>query len=397
MLYLVSIFWVWLLLALVLGLVVGWLTFSREGKANWAGLLPWGLLLGAGAIVAALKLAPDGIGYWVDLAVLALAAYLTGCLVSALLRAAQSKPEVSAVEAPARVMPTMAPAGELAVEPAKAAMPIAQEASEEAITGLSGPRDGKGDDLTRIYGIDAETQKKLNALGLFHFDQIAALTPGNRRWLFRHLGYDGRFPSWWWRWRYDAEQIIAGKAPSTASATFGEIMPAPAKKPAAKKPTAKPVEVAKAEPAVAAPVIAEPAAATPVALAAMPADAGTKPAGIEAPRGGKADDLKRIKGIGKQNEGRLHGLGIWHFDQIGKWTAEEVTWVGTFLAFPGRIEREGWVEQARLLAAGGETEFSKRADAGLVESSLDTTNDDGQGNVIAVTPVKPAPKPKPKS
>lgn len=395
MLYLVSVFWVWLVLALGLGLIVGWLTFSREGKANWAGLVPWGLLLGAGIIVAALKLAPDGFGYWVDLTVLALAAYLIGCLVSALIRAGQSKPEVSAVEAPARVMPTIGPAaGELAVEPAKAAMPIAQEASEEAITGLSAPRDGKGDDLTRIYGIDAETQKKLNALGLYHFDQIAALTPGNRRWLFRHLGYEGRFPSWWWRWRYDAEQIIAGKAPSTASTTFGEIMPAPAKKPAAKKPAVKPAETVQAE---SAPVAVEPVIAQPVAVAAIPADAGTKPVGIEAPRGGKADDLKRIKGIGKQNEGRLHGLGIWHFDQIGKWTAEEVTWVGTFLAFPGRIEREGWVEQARLLAAGGETEFSKRADAGLVESSLDTTNDDGQGNVIAVTPVKSASKPKSKA
>jgi predicted flap endonuclease-1-like 5' DNA nuclease len=120
---------------------------------------------------------------------------------------------------------------------------------------------------------------------------------------------------------------------------------------------------------------------------AMASDSGetAKPAGLAAPRGGgKADDLKRIKGIGKQNEGRLHGLGIWHFDQIAAWTDEEVRWVGHFLAFPGRIEREEWVAQAKVLAEGGETAFSKRADAGEVATSRDDADDDGQGNIIPV-------------
>ncbi|WP_218823402.1 hypothetical protein [Inquilinus limosus] len=102
--------------------------------------------------------------------------------------------------------------------------------------------------------------------------------------------------------------------------------------------------------------------------------------GLAAPRGGKADDLKRIKGIGPQNEGRLHGLGIWHFDQIAAWTKANVDWVGSFLAFPGRIEREDWVGQARQLAGGLETEFSKRVDAGLVETSRDDGSK-GQRNV----------------
>jgi predicted flap endonuclease-1-like 5' DNA nuclease len=128
------------------------------------------------------------------------------------------------------------------------------------------------------------------------------------------------------------------------------------------------------------------ALAEPVTDVDSPVFEGAKPAGLAAPRGGgKADDLKRIKGIGKQNEGRLHGLGIWHFDQIAAWTDDEVRWVGHFLAFPGRIEREEWVAQAKVLAAGGETEFSKRADAGEVATSRDDTGDDGQGNVIPVT------------
>lgn len=80
--------------------------------------------------------------------------------------------------------------------------------------------------------------------------------------------------------------------------------------------------------------------------------AGRRPAGFAAARG-TADDLKLIKGIGPQNEERLHALGIWHFSQIAAWTPENVEWVGTYLAFPGRIEREEWLAQAAALAGTG--------------------------------------------
>ncbi len=126
------------------------------------------------------------------------------------------------------------------------------------------------------------------------------------------------------------------------------------------------------------------------ALAAMPATmprvegedliAGARPMGLLAPRGGTADDLKLIKGIGRQNEGRLHGLGIWHFDQIAAWTKENVDWVGAYLAFPGRIEREAWVSQAQELASGGETDFAKRVKRGEISTSKDDGSL-GQGNV----------------
>lgn len=98
---------------------------------------------------------------------------------------------------------------------------------------------------------------------------------------------------------------------------------------------------------------------------------GQRPLGLVAARDDKPDDLKLIKGIGRQNEDRLQALGIWHFQQIAAWTPENVEWVGSYLAFPGRIEREDWVAQAKELAAGGDTEFAKRARAGLVETSRD--------------------------
>jgi NADH-quinone oxidoreductase subunit E len=96
---------------------------------------------------------------------------------------------------------------------------------------------------------------------------------------------------------------------------------------------------------------------------------GTRPAGLAAARSGKADDLKRIRGIGPVNEGRLNALGVFHFDQIAAWAREEIRWVGTYLSFPGRIDREDWVGQAKVLAQGGDTEFSKRVDRGEVPTS----------------------------
>jgi len=87
---------------------------------------------------------------------------------------------------------------------------------------------------------------------------------------------------------------------------------------------------------------------------------GTKPPGIAAPELDKADDLKLIKGIGPRNERRLNGLGIWHFAQIATWSAENVKWVGSYLAFPGRIDREKWIDQARELATVHKAELSNR-------------------------------------
>ncbi|MGF1651018.1 MAG: hypothetical protein ACFCUN_11260 [Hyphomicrobiaceae bacterium] len=80
----------------------------------------------------------------------------------------------------------------------------------------------------------------------------------------------------------------------------------------------------------------------------------------------EADDLKRIRGVGILIEKKLNALGITTYEQIANWTAEDVEWVSQHLAFQKRIERENWVEQARILATGGETEFSRRVDRGDV-------------------------------
>ncbi|MEP9387352.1 ATP-binding cassette domain-containing protein [Mesorhizobium sp. KR9-304] len=71
---------------------------------------------------------------------------------------------------------------------------------------------------------------------------------------------------------------------------------------------------------------------------------------LAAPRGGTADKLTLIKGIGPVNESKLHEHGIFHFDQIAAWTQADIEAVEAYLAFDGRIAREDWVGQAKVLA-----------------------------------------------
>ncbi len=97
------------------------------------------------------------------------------------------------------------------------------------------------------------------------------------------------------------------------------------------------------------------------------ANEGTRPEALDGPRDGKADDLKQIKGIGPKMETLCNSLGFYHFDQIAGWTPDEVAWVDANLeGFKGRVTRDTWVEQAKILAAGGETAFSKKVEKGGV-------------------------------
>ncbi len=101
--------------------------------------------------------------------------------------------------------------------------------------------------------------------------------------------------------------------------------------------------------------------------APAPEGEGSQPEALSAPRDSGADDLKEIKGVGPKLESLLHDLGIYHFDQIAGWSPAEVAWMDANLkGFRGRVSRDDWIGQAKILAAGGETEFSTRVDKGEV-------------------------------
>ncbi|MEM0946886.1 MAG: NADH-quinone oxidoreductase subunit NuoE [Pseudomonadota bacterium] len=68
-----------------------------------------------------------------------------------------------------------------------------------------------------------------------------------------------------------------------------------------------------------------------------------------------ADDLKKLKGVGPTLERKLHAAGVMSFAQIAAWGPEDVAAMDEKLSFKGRIDRDGWIEQAKILSNGGET------------------------------------------
>ena len=93
-------------------------------------------------------------------------------------------------------------------------------------------------------------------------------------------------------------------------------------------------------------------------------EVGVRPPSLQSPRGGEVDDLKEISGIGLKIEEVLNSLGIYHFDQISDWEPSQVEWIENYLSVKRRVLKEDWIGQARLLATGGQTEFSKKVRRG---------------------------------
>ncbi len=136
---------------------------------------------------------------------------------------------------------------------------------------------------------------------------------------------------------------------SDTPAKKAEPKPA-AKKAAEKKPAAKKT-AAKSTASKSKSTAAKPAAKKAPAKKAPAKKAG--PERLKKARGGKADDLKLISGVGPKLEKTLNGLGFYHFDQIAKWKKADVAIVDDELSFKGRIERDDWIKQAKVLAKGG--------------------------------------------
>nr|WP_321462837.1 hypothetical protein [uncultured Cohaesibacter sp.] len=229
---------------------------------------------------------------------------------------------------------------------------------------LDAPRGGKADDLKKIKGVGKVIEGKLNNLGIYHFEQVANWTDEQAEWVSSFLNFKGRIERE--KWIEQAKALTGNMATDTAAhedddeTTSGAV----------------PLDILQKE-ALSVNVEAEEEKIEQL-LAELPDDAsdeekaeavGSKPVLLSAPRDGKADDLKQIRGIGRVLEGKLNNLGIYHFDQIANWSREETNYVSTFLSFKGRIDRENWIPQAKLLASGQATAFSIRVAKGEVESS----------------------------
>ncbi len=242
---------------------------------------------------------------------------------------------------------------------ASAAPVVALVASNPQAAGASPPR---GDNLQRIRGVNSEVEKLLHLQGVTRFAQIANWSSADVERFDRHLGYEGRIGRENW-----IEQAHILNRDSGSTPAGGGAKSAPAQSPA------EPLRPGRAPEASA---DTKSPAATEAAPSGSPAPrsdlTGLRSVRSEAYRGGEAaprragevDDLKRIRGIGVLIEKKLNAMSVTGYVQIANWSAGDIDKVSQTLDFKGRIERENWVEQARILASGGQTEFSRRVDRG---------------------------------
>lgn len=92
---------------------------------------------------------------------------------------------------------------------------------------------------------------------------------------------------------------------------------------------------------------------------AAPPEPEPAPATATAPSA--SDDLTRIKGLGPKIATLLGEQGVTTFAQIAAWSDADVERVDATLGrFNGRITRDQWVEQAKLLASGEATGFAQK-------------------------------------
>ena len=95
------------------------------------------------------------------------------------------------------------------------------------------------------------------------------------------------------------------------------------------------------------------AGSAPAAVVEAPKKAApAKKAPAKAAAAAAGDDLKLLSGVGPALEKKLHEAGVTTFAQIAAWTEADVAAMDEKLSFKGRIEREGWIEQAKKLADG---------------------------------------------
>ncbi len=161
---------------------------------------------------------------------------------------------------------------------------------------LNAPRSGQSpDDLTKIKGIGPKINGKLNDQGIYYYDQIAGFKGSDLAWADRELDFKGRAVRD--RWVPQARGLMALSEAEEA------VAPAP------KTLLDKPIE------------------------------------------GRSPDDLTAIKGIGNVLQTQLNEKGIYYYSQIAEFSDSDQKWANETLGFPGRVERDNWIPQARELAS----------------------------------------------
>jgi len=259
-------------------------------------------------------------------------AYILGCVIGCFLHQRMGvAPKAVIAAAPvaaAAIAPRVVPrAPKPAPAPVRAAAP-AKPRPKRVSKPKAKPR--KRDDLKRIKGIGPQNEARLNAIGTRTFAQVAGWTKKQQAELGERLAFPGRIEREDW---VAQAKILArgGQTQFSKRVAKGEVSTSKGK--------------------------------------GSIGSLGKKPPTIAKARGGKGDNLTLIDGVGNALEKKLFALGIYHFDQIARWTKAHQIWAGNEVGFPGRPERENWAGEAKILAAGGTTAHAKRVEAGKIATS----------------------------
>lgn len=171
--------------------------------------------------------------------------------------------------------------------------------------GLSKPS-RKPDDLKLISGVGIALEKTLHKLGIYYFEQIAGFTRKDVAAVDEKLKFKGRIDRD--EWIKQAKILLRG-------GTYE-------RKKAETKPTNTRPKIGKKR---------------------------MKPLGMKRPKG-ELDDLQLINGVGPKLERKLHRLGVYHYEQIADFTAEDIELLDSKLkTYRGRVKRDKWPLQARRL------------------------------------------------
>jgi predicted flap endonuclease-1-like 5' DNA nuclease len=254
--YLLTLGWPWFAAACALGALIGYLTTSPAKDAPAApgwNTIAIAAALAVGAAASWLGLLEGRVALMVDISLISAVAYLVGLPVGGALKVTQAATPAYAVKRPMVVLrgvasevcepiigsspdaqeasaavaaPTQAsvePALEAAASAAKALNEKAAEmraSSGKAAAGerpsmLTAPRGGAPDDLAKIKGVGPKSVEKLHALGVFHYDQIAAWSDDNVKWIESSIGAAGRVKRNGW---VAQAQALSGDADRSADA-----------------------------------------------------------------------------------------------------------------------------------------------------------------------------------
>jgi hypothetical protein len=198
MTYLINALALPILVSLVMGMIVGWWTLSRDGADSRGGWLPFGLLVFAvGCYAAASQVVAGRHGLWLETGLVLFAAYLAGCTIGCVLRQLLAGVDLGGTPG----LALAGPAGALAVPSAPVvAAPVVK----------AGP-----DDLALIWGVGDKLAQTLNGMGIHRFEQIAQWTDAD---ISRFEGHSPEFRGRVARdqWIEQCQRLASGWRPESA-------------------------------------------------------------------------------------------------------------------------------------------------------------------------------------